>query len=174
MSLRRVVPCAAGIGLLLAIGASLAVAGDGGTAVVLDALPPSVAAATWCAEEGSGFATRRDFAGRIIFVVECPGNHANFMQALVAADDAAGTDARALVFPTPYPADPDNPNDVLSNVGWHEGGIVSDLFVDPEAIDGPCRHEGRWRIGDAEPELISWRETKDCEGRGGWTVLIGG
>jgi hypothetical protein len=172
MNLRRVVRTAAGPVLLLAIGASVAVAGDGGDAVVLDALPPPVAAATWCAGEGPGFATRRDFAGRVIFAVQCPGNHANFIQALVAAEDDSGRNARALVFPTPFPADPANPNDSLSNIGWHEGGIVSELFVDPEEIDGPCRHEGRWRIGDGDPELIFWRETKDCEGQGGWTVLV--
>lgn len=148
--------------------------GDGGDAAVLDALPAPVVAATWCAEEGPGLATRRIFAGRVIFAVACPGNHANFIQALVTADDTDGGNARALVFPTPFPADPDNPNEALSNVRWHDGGIVSELFIDPEEIDGPCPHEARWRIGDAEPELIFWRETRDCEGNGGWTVLVGG
>ena len=87
----------------------------------------------------------------MIFAVECPGNNANFMQALVVADDEEGRNARALVFPTPFPPHPDNPNDVLSNVDWHDGGIVSELFVDPEEIDGPCRHEARWRLDGTEP-----------------------
>ena len=160
--------------LACALGATGGMAEDGGDAIVLDALPPPVAAATWCAEDGPGFATRRVFAGHVIFAVECPGNHANFIQALVAADDAEGRNARALVFPTPFPADPDNPNDVLSNIGWHEGGIISELFVDPEEIDGPCRHEARWRLDEPGPQpvLVFWRETKDCEGKGGWTVLV--
>jgi hypothetical protein len=161
--------------LAFALGASRAMAVNGGDAVLLEALPAPVAAATWCAEDGPGFATRRVFAGRVIFAVECPGNHANFIQALVVADDEEGRNARALVFPTPYPSDPDNPNDALANVEWHEGGIVSELFVDPEAIDGPCRHEARWRLEGPSPQpvLIFWRETNDCDGKGGWTVLVG-
>lgn len=172
MNVRCVPSLAASVVLFLGTIASAAMAGAGGDVIMLDTLPPPVAAATWCAEEGPGFATRRDFAGRVIFAVECPGNHANFMQALVVADDTEGTNARALVFPMPFPADPDNPNDVLSNIRWHEGGIVSELFIDPEEIDGPCRHEARWRLGD-EPKLIFWRETHDCEGNGGWRVLVG-
>jgi hypothetical protein len=176
VSLRRVVRTGAGIVLLLAIGASLAVAEDGGDAVVLEALPAAVAAATWCAEDGPGFATRRVFAGHVIFAVECPGNHANFIQALVAADDAEGGNSRALVFPTPLAADPDNPNDALSNIGWHEGRIVSELFVDPEDANGPCRHEARWRLDGPglTPVLVFWRQTNDCEGKDGWSVLVDG
>ena len=168
--------------LLMTLGLAAAVpvvAGRGSAAetaetTVLDALPPPVAAATWCAEDGPGFATRRVFAGRVIFAVQCPGSHANFIQALVAADDADGRNPRALVFPTPFPADPDNPNDALSNVDWHEGGIISELFVDPEATDGPCRHEARWRLDEPGPQpvLVFWRETTDCEGKKGWTVLV--
>jgi hypothetical protein len=168
--------------LLMTLGFAVAVpiVAGGGTAAetaeatVLDALPPPVAAATGCAEDGPGFATRRVFAGRVIFAVECPGTHANFKQAQVAADDAEGRNPRALVFPTPFPAEPDNPNDTLSNVDWHEGGIISELFVDTEAIDGPCRREARWRLEGAGPQpvLVFWRETNDCEGKDGWTVLV--
>jgi hypothetical protein len=121
--------------LACALGATGGMAENGGDAIVLDALPPTVAAATWCAEDGPGFATRRVFAGHVIFAVACPGNHANFIQTLVAADDEEGRNPRALVFPTPFPAEPDNPNDALSNIRWHEGGVISDLFVDPEAIE---------------------------------------
>lgn len=88
------------------------------------------------------------------------------MQALVAADNQAGWNARALVCPTPFPPDPDNPNDVLSNTRWREDGIVSDLSIDPEELDGPCRHEARWRLEGPEPEpaLHFWREMQDCDG----------
>ncbi len=160
---------------LVCVLSPAAAAGDSDAAIVLDALPAPVAAATWCAADGPGFATRRNFAGRVIFAVACPGNHANFMQALVAADDAAGSDARALVFPTPSPPDPEAPNDVLANVHWLEGGVVAELFVDPEASDGPCRHEARWRLDGPRPEpvLIFWRETRDCAGHGGWSVVVG-
>lgn len=165
---------AAAMAMASAVGPSTGMAGD--SAVLLDALPPPVAAATWCADDGPGFATRRNFAGHVIFAVECPGNNANFMQALVVADDAEGRYARSLVFPTPYPPVPNNPNDVLSNIEWLDGDIVSELFVDPEEIGGPCRHEARWRLDGAGPQpvLVFWRETKDCDGTDGWTVLVGG
>ena len=143
--------------------------------VDLDAPPAEVAAATWCAEDGPGHAVRRRFSGYLVFTVQCPGNNANFIQALIVADNEAGLNARLLVFPTPFPPLPGYPNDALSNVGWLEGGVLSDLFIDPEEIDGPCRHEARWRLAGPvpTPELISWRETQDCEGNGGWTVLVG-
>ena len=106
--------------------------------------------------------------------MRCPGNNANYKQALVVADDDEGTGARLLVFPTPAPADPDFPYDALSNIEWHEGGVISELVVDPEEIDGPCRHEARWRLDGPrpDPKLISWRETNDCSGAGGWSVLV--
>jgi hypothetical protein len=158
---------------------SLVGAGDGDAAyserVDLDELPSPVAAATWCAEDGPGYFARRRFAGHVIFTAECPGNNANFRQSLIVADDEAGLNARLLVFPTPFPPERDSPNDALSNVGWLEGGVLSELLVDPEEIDGPCRHEARWRLTGPvpTPELILWRQTQDCEGSGGWTVLVG-
>jgi hypothetical protein len=159
---------------LAPLSSPVAAAEDGETATVLDTLPPPVAAATWCAEDGPGFATRRVFAGRVIFAVACPGNNANFIQALVAADDEDGTNARALVFPTPYPADPDDPNDTIANIRWLPGNAVSGIFVDPEEIDGPCRHEARWRLEGTGPTavLVAWRETHDCEGNSGWSVVV--
>lgn len=71
---------------------------------------------------------------------------------------------------------PTRPIDALSNIGWHADGIVSELFIDPEAIDGPCRHEARWRLEGPQPEpvLLFWRETDDCDGKDGWRVLVGG
>ncbi len=142
--------------------------------VLLDTLPPPIAAATWCADDGPGYATRRVFAGHTFFAVQCPSNNANFVEALVVADDN-GAERPCAGLPDALPANPDNPNDALSNIVWHEGGVVSELFVDPEEIDGPCRHEARWRLaGDAvTPELVFWRETDDCSGETGWTVLVG-
>ena len=170
-SVSRLLPLAT----LLVVAAAPVFAQDDGS-VVVDDLPPPVAEATWCAEDGPGFATRRAFAGRVVFAVQCPGNNANFIQAVVVADDEAGTHARAIVFPTPDPANPDFPNDALSNIRWLDHDELSDLFVDPEETDGPCRHEGRWRLG-GEPvtaTLLFWRETRDCDGKGGWVVRFGG
>jgi hypothetical protein len=140
----------------------------------VDVLPSSVREATWCADDGPGFATRRVFAGFVIFAVQCPGNNANYIEALVVADDEAGNNARALVFPTPDPPNPDFAYDALSNIRWLDGGVVSELVVDPEVIDGPCRHEARWRLTGTRPfpKLIFWRETEDCDGEGGWVVRV--
>jgi len=161
-------------GLLTPAGLPV-LAGDGDDSIVVDTLPPPVAAATWCADNGPGFATRRVFAGHVIFAVQCPGNNANYIQALVAADGEDGTNARALVFPTPYPAAADTINDTISNIRWLPGGEVGEIFVDTEAGDGPCRYEARWRLEGPVPTpvLLAWRETRDCEGNGGWSVVVG-
>ena len=159
--------------LCLVLGATaVSRAQDGPT--ILDTLPAPVGEATWCADEGPGFTTRRVFAGFIIFAVQCPGNNANFIEALVVADDEDGANARALVFPTPDPPDPDFAYDALSNIRWLEGGVVGEIAVDPEEITGPCRHEARWRLAGTRPDptLIFWRETDDCDGKGGWVVRV--
>lgn len=140
----------------------------------VDTLPNSVREATWCADEGPGFATRRTFAGFIIFAVQCPGNNANYVEALVVADDDAGTNARLLVFPTPYAPNPDVPYDALSNIRWLDGGVLGEIAVDPEVTDGRCRHEARWQLEGARPDpsLLFWRETADCDGEDGWVVRV--
>ena len=152
--------------------ALLAAAGRAAAEDVLDTIPPPVKAATWCAEEGPGFATRRRFAGYIIFAVQCPGNNQNYMNALVVAGDEEGNGARLLTFPSAYPGA--EPSDELSNIRWRKGGVVGEIFVDPEVTDGPCRHEARWRLTGLRPDavLVFWRETHDCAGKGGWTVLV--
>jgi len=140
---------------------------------LLATIPPPVKAVSWCAEEGPGFATRRRFAGFIVFTVECPSNNQNYVRALIVADDANGGGARLLTFPTPHPGAVES--DALSNIGWREGGEVSELFIDPEQIAGPCRHEARWRLSGPRPDavLVFWRETHDWAGEGGWTVPVG-
>jgi hypothetical protein len=37
-----------------------------------------------------------------------------------------------------------------------------------------CRSEGRWRLEgpSLRPRLLFWRETRDCEGRKGWRILV--
>ena len=82
----------------------------------------------------------------MIFAVQCPGNNQNSIQALVVADDETGTNARALVFPTTYPADREHLIDALSNIRWLDGGEIGELFVDPEEIEGPAdtRRAGAW------------------------------
>ena len=64
----------------------------------------------------------------------------------------------------------------LYNTDLLDNGEIAELFVDPEAKGVACRHVARWRLtGDAPTaRLVSWRETPDCTGETGWTVLVGG
>ena len=131
---------------------------------------------TWCAQDGPGFFARRPFAGFTVFTAQCPGNNQNFIQALVVADDDNGTNARLLVFPTPYPPNPDAPYDALSNVGWLDGGELTETWSgDTEQATDICRTEGRWKLVGPEPtpQLVFWRDTTDCDGNSGWVVRVG-
>lgn len=118
------------------------------------------------------FVTRRAFAGGVVFAAQCPGNNANYIQALVYADDAQGANARRLMFPRPGKKNETNPADSLSNIRWYpKQRDVTELFVDPETR--VCRTEGRWRFdAKAQPQLIFWRQTRDCEGKSGWRVIL--
>ena len=115
--------------------------------------------------------TRRPFAGGYVFAWRCPGNHANYIQALVFAADPQGRDARLLSFPGPGRS---APQEELANVRWfaHRREITS-LSVNPED-DRVCRVEARWRLvgGAPQPRLIFWRETPDCAGKRGWRVRV--
>lgn len=116
------------------------------------------------------FVTRRPFAGGVVFAAQCPGNHANYIQALVYADDERG--ARLLMFPRPGKKSVANPADSLSNVRWYpKTREVSERFVDREST--VCRTEGRWRLdAKAQPQLVFWRQTHDCKGKSGWRVVV--
>jgi hypothetical protein len=133
-------------------------------------LPEAVAAQTECADDGQPYPTRRPFAGGYVFAIRCPGNNANYIQALVRAADETGADARLLLFPAP-PGNEDGPLDALSNIQWFaETAEVTHLFVNPE--ETICRYEGRWRVETGEPTLVFWRQTEDCDGNGGWQLLV--
>jgi hypothetical protein len=135
-------------------------------------VPKSVAEKVTCGGPDDGM-TRRLFAGGIVFAARCPGNHANYIQALVYARDEQGTEARLLMFLRPGKKSDSNPADSLSNIRWFpEQRELTELSVDPEA-DDVCRSEGRWRLdAKAQPQLIWWRQTRDCKGKRGWRVVV--
>jgi hypothetical protein len=134
-------------------------------------VPKSVAEQVACGGPENGM-SRRPFAGGFVFTAQCPGNHANYIQALVYAQDEQGTHARLLMFRRPGKKSESNPADSLSNIRWFpQAREVTELFVDPESTI--CRTEGRWRLdAKAQPQLVYWRQTRDCEGKSGWRVVV--
>lgn len=133
-------------------------------------VPAAVAAQVACGADFD-YADRRPFAGGVVFAWKCPSNHANWISALVFATDEKGTGARLLRFPGPRR---DAVSEELSNVRWlPQTREVGELFVDPENRD-VCRHEARWRLvgPERQPQLVFWRQTRDCDGKRGWRTLV--
>jgi|GEM_PF-1453755 len=156
--------------LLLGIAASAHAQSDDTAIIDRKDIPPAVAAQVACGTEPENI-TRRPFAGGFVFAWSCPGNNANFIQALVFAKTESGEGATLLRFPQARRKG--EPMEELSNVRWDaKARTVSQLFVDPESRI--CRSEARWRLNGTppKPELIHWRETRDCSGKGGWKVLV--
>jgi hypothetical protein len=137
-------------------------------------IPAMVRAQADCDVEEGAYASRRRFAGGVVFALKCPGNNQNWIQTLVFATDDKGTNARSLRFPSvPGSSYADRATE-LSNIRWYpELRELSEIFVDPE--DGDiCRTERRWRLVGTppQPQIIFMRETRDCDGKGGWRVVF--
>jgi hypothetical protein len=158
------------IAVMLAVSSGLAASAQAqvSNAESLDKqeVPQAVAEQVTCDGPDIGM-MRRAFAGGIVFTATCPGNHANYIQALVYAKDAQGANARLLMFPRPG----GDAADSLSNIRWFpETHEVTELFVDPESKI--CRTEGRWRVeAEGPPKLVFWRQTRDCDGKKGWRIV---
>jgi len=163
----------AGIALALMLASPAAAqTGDGRLQLKPAQVPQSVAAQVECGTDLDDV-SRRPFAGGFIFAWKCASNHANWIEALVYAESADGAGARLLRFPRPGGVDP---AEELSNVRWFPATReLTELFVDPEN-DAACRSEARWRLTGTPPtpQLVFWRETRDCEGRSGWRTVVGG
>ncbi len=141
-------------------------------------VPSSVLSLEQCGAEPEGYATRRPFAGGFLFTLKCPGNNENHMQTLILADSEAGAGARLLHFHGPGNTR-DDFSDVISNLRvyperYELGEIFVDREVDERADPDVCRTEGRWRLEGSppEPKLVFWRQTADCDGKGGWMVVV--
>ncbi len=135
-------------------------------------LPASVRALEECGT--SGQAHRKRFAGGFVFALQCAGNNENYVETLIYAKTEDGTGARLLRFPGPAGRRAGF-EDTLSNIRWYaDQNEIGEIAVDREA-PRICRSEGRWRLEGKEPtpQLVFWRETKDCEGRRGWVVIVG-
>ena len=132
-------------------------------------VPESVAAQVQCGTDPHDV-TRRRFAGGYVFAWECASNNANWIMALIYADDTDGANARLLRFPGPPGS---AAAEELSNVRWYPAAReVTGLFVNPE--ETICRTEARWRLAGHPPDarLIFWRETRDSDGKRGWRIVV--
>ena len=160
---------------LLAALVPFASADEDSAVVYVHAIPPPVAAVARCDETGPATTSRRTFSGSVIFAVECRALRLNFRHEVVVSDAISGEGARLLGFPKPHPPNADDPEDILYNMDFLDNGEIAELFVDPGAAGVACRHLARWRLRGETPvaELTSWRETDDCSGEAGWTVLVG-
>jgi len=130
--------------------------------------PKEVLAAVKCSDVVD-FVTREPFAGGWLWKSKCPSNHANEIAAQIFSRDKGGKDAKLILFPAPKGA----PLEEISNAEiFPANREFNALFVDPEN-GRVCRTEGRWIAEKPlKPRLIFWRETKDCEGKTGWRVLV--
>jgi hypothetical protein len=160
--------------VVLLVFACAAARAEGADIVAHSDIPAAVMAAVQCDDTGQDM-LREPFAGGVLFRWQCPGSSANLIQALVFADDNDGRGARLLKFPRPgHHKRGTGPSTELSNVRLIlQSREIAEIFVVPEG-GGYCRFEGRWRLsGEArKPVLVSYRQTRDCEGRRGWIKLF--
>lgn len=142
---------------------------DGHTVFQRGETPKEVRAAITC-DEADDIVTRDAFAEGWLWQSKCPSNHANYIKAQVFSRDKNGKDAKLIRFPVPRGA----PLEEISNVEFFPTTReFNSLFVNPE--DGAvCRTEARWIAQNPlKPTLVFWRETKDCDGKQGWRVIVG-
>jgi len=165
----------AALALCLIAGQAGAVDADGD--VYFDEATPTPAAVLAlqdCDADAKTPAHRKPFAGGFVFAIQCPSNNENFMEALIfsAAEDGSG--GWPLKFPGP-PKRKGAAGDVLSNIRWYpKTREIGEIFVDHENL-AVCRTEARWKLEGEKrtPKLVFWRETRDCDGRRGWVVVVG-
>ena len=142
-------------------------------------VPAVVMALQDCGADERTHAWRQPFAGGFLFAIRCPGNNENSMQTLIFAEAEHGTGAHLLRFYGPDDIK-DAFADVIANIRLYpETNEIGEIFVDREvegrADPNVCRTEGRWRLEGKppQPRLVFWRETADCEGNTGWTLIVG-
>jgi hypothetical protein len=134
-------------------------------------IPKAVAAVADCDIEPDSIRRER-FADGWLWKWPCPGNHANHIQAHIFSRDSQGADAARMRFPTPHKGERAWLGELSNSEFFPAAREFNHLFVDPED-NKICRTEARWIARNpAKPELVFWRETKDCEGKKDWRVLV--
>ena len=129
---------------------------------------PRLVAARMTCKGASGPVTRRAFAGGFVFAQACAGG-ADLKYNHVFANDKDGGGARLLQFHRPEGRRVSALGDVVYGPNGTEiAGTVGRLS---RRI---CRAEGRWRMEGKTPSptLVYWRQTRDCDGKTGWLVIV--
>ena len=136
--------------------------------------PAAVLALQDCDADVRTPAHRKPFAGGFVFAVQCASNNENFVETLIFSEHEDGSQGWLLQFPRPSQRG-GGMADTISNIRWFpETREIGEIFVDRETPP-TCRIEARWRLEGEKrkPKLVFWRETKDCEGKQGWVVVVG-
>ena len=129
---------------------------------------PSIVTSRMQCKSPSGPVTRRSFAGGFVFNQTCTTSR-DQQDRLVFATDRDGQNARLLLFHRPE--------------GRRLSGLGNVTFVTADnEIAGTvgrltrriCRAEGRWQMEGKQPSpsLVYWRQTRDCDGKTGWQVML--
>ncbi|ARQ00141.1 hypothetical protein [Pseudorhodoplanes sinuspersici] len=129
---------------------------------------PSVVTSRMQCKSPSGPVTRRSLAGGFVFSRACTTSSGQ-QDRLVFATERDGKNARLLMFHRPE--------------GRRISGLGNVTFASAKnEISGTvgrltrriCRAEGRWQIEGKQPSpsLVYWRQTRDCDGKTGWQVML--
>jgi hypothetical protein len=130
-------------------------------------VPASVTSRLRCSKP-AGPVTLRALAGGFVFSQPCPSGTDN-PDRLVFATDKSGAGARLLQFVRPEgrrisalgnPEFSASENEIAGTSGRLSRRI--------------CRAEGRWRMEGKTPQptLLFWRQTRDCDGKTGWQIMV--
>jgi hypothetical protein len=129
---------------------------------------PSIVTSRMQCKSPTGPVTRRSFAGGFVFNQTCTTSR-DQQDRIVFATDRDGRNARLLLFHRPE--------------GRRVSGLGNVAFVSADnEIGGTvgrltrriCRAEGRWQMEGKQPSpsLVYWRQTRDCDGKTGWQVML--
>lgn len=151
----------------VATAAAQSVSKDDAETMAEKDVPSAVTSRMQC-KSPSGPVTRRSFAGGFVFNQTCTTSSGQ-QDRLVFAIDRNGKNARLLLFHRPE--------------GRRVSGLGNVTFASAEnEISGTvgrltrriCRAEGRWQMEGKQPSpsLVYWRQTRDCDGKSGWQVML--
>lgn len=177
------VRCLAAFTCLLCAALSLGLALSPASAVEIDGdfyfdattpTPAAVLALQDCDADERSSAHRKPFAAGFVFAVQCASNNENFVETVIFFEHEDGSEGWLLQFPRPAQRG-GGASDTIANIRWFpETREIGEIFVDRETPP-MCRSEARWQLEGAKrkPKLVFWRETRDCEGKQGWVVVVG-
>jgi hypothetical protein len=130
-------------------------------------VPRAVRAAMKC-DTPAGAMTRRPFAGGFVFAQGCT-TKGETLQRIVYATDRDGSNAYLLRFHRPE----GRRVSALGNVTFTPG--QDEISGDTGRLSRRiCHAEGRWQLEGKKPQpaLVYWRQTRDCDGKAGWQVMV--